>query len=174
MSVNSKMTALADEIRTLSGTTTQIGIDAMTTHVQNANDEVESQTALLEQAIAALEGKASAGDAGGSGGSVETCTVYLGGDQYTKLTSYAYTHVEDGAITTTFHTLNSSFAEWEVILENVVVGSLISVGVLERYSFGYAEDDMTVLTVYDGVTGTLIRVDAQPDSNGAVYFNGDD
>lgn len=64
MSVNSKMTALADEVRELSGTTAKLGIDAMTTNVQSANGEVASQTTLLAQAIAALEGKTAAG--GGS------------------------------------------------------------------------------------------------------------
>lgn len=61
MSVNSKMTALADEVRTLSGATAKLGIDAMTTNVQSANNEVENQTTLLAQAIAALEGKTAAG-----------------------------------------------------------------------------------------------------------------
>ena len=61
MSVNSKMTALADEVRTLAGTTAKLGIDAMTTNVQSANSEVENQTTLLAQAIAALEGKTAGG-----------------------------------------------------------------------------------------------------------------
>ena len=61
MSVNSKMTALADEIRELSGTTGKIGLDDMTTHVANANIEIDDQTTLLEQAIAALEGKTAVG-----------------------------------------------------------------------------------------------------------------
>ena len=63
MSVNSKMTALADEIRELSGTSEAIGLDAMKTHINEANDEVASQVELLAQVVAALEGKA-----GGSGG----------------------------------------------------------------------------------------------------------
>ena len=79
MSVNSKMAALADEIRELSGTTAKIGLDDMTTHVANANTEIDDQATLLEQAIAALEGKAA-----GSGGAVETCT-------FSATYSYLYT-----------------------------------------------------------------------------------
>ena len=59
--VNSKMTALADEIRELSGTTTAKGIDTMTSDVNNANAEITTQTELLEQIAIALEGKASGG-----------------------------------------------------------------------------------------------------------------
>lgn len=59
--VNTKMTAIADEIRTLSGTTEAIGLDAMASHIGEANNEVDSQVELLAQAVAALEGKASGG-----------------------------------------------------------------------------------------------------------------
>lgn len=61
MSVNSKMTAIADEIRELSGTAGTMGLDAMATHVGEANSEIDSQVELLAQAVAALEGKASGG-----------------------------------------------------------------------------------------------------------------
>lgn len=56
--VNSKMTALADEIRILSGTTDPMGLDAMTEHISDANDEVDAQVELLAQAVSVLEGKA--------------------------------------------------------------------------------------------------------------------
>lgn len=56
--VNEKMTALADEVRELSGTTEAIGIDSMTEQVSEANNEVESQTELLAQAVSALSEKA--------------------------------------------------------------------------------------------------------------------
>jgi hypothetical protein len=55
MSVNSKMTALADEIRELSGTTTTKSIDAMITDVDEANTEVNTQADLISQINTALE-----------------------------------------------------------------------------------------------------------------------
>lgn len=77
MSVNSKMTAIADEIRTLTGVTGTMGLDDMATHVGEANSEVSSQTDLIAQISAALEGKAGGGSSGGSSGgaALETCTV---------------------------------------------------------------------------------------------------
>lgn len=61
MSVNSKMTALADEIRELSGTTTTKSIDAMTIDVDAANTEISEQMDLIAQITSALEGKAAGG-----------------------------------------------------------------------------------------------------------------
>lgn len=61
MSVNTKMTALADEIRTLSGTTDKLGLDAMKSNVNEANGEIEGQEDLIAQISAALEGKATGG-----------------------------------------------------------------------------------------------------------------
>lgn len=63
MTVNSKMTALADEIRELSGTTTPKSIDAMTSDVDAANTEISEQMELIAQISTALENKA-----GGGGG----------------------------------------------------------------------------------------------------------
>lgn len=60
--LNTKMTAIADEIRELSGTTEAMGLDAMATHVGEANDEVSSQAELLAQIASALEGKAGGSD----------------------------------------------------------------------------------------------------------------
>ena len=64
--VNEKMTALADEIRELSGTTTTKSIDAMTSNIDAANTEIAEQSDLISQIVTALEGKASGG--GGDSG----------------------------------------------------------------------------------------------------------
>lgn len=77
MSVNTKMTAIADEIRVLSGTTETMGLDAMATNVGNANDEIAEQAALIEQIAAGLVGKMGSGSGGSGTGSVEACTVTL-------------------------------------------------------------------------------------------------
>lgn len=58
MSVNAKMTAIANEIRELNGGTEKLGLDAMAANVRESNDEIALQKELLEQAIAELKGKA--------------------------------------------------------------------------------------------------------------------
>jgi hypothetical protein len=61
--LNEKMTALADEVRELSGTTGSKSIDAMTTDIQDANSEVAEQADLIAQIATALAGKAAGGTA---------------------------------------------------------------------------------------------------------------
>ena len=62
MGINSKMTALADEVRTLSGSTEKMGIDEMTAAVGAENDNfstnITEQNGLINQIIKAVEGKA--------------------------------------------------------------------------------------------------------------------
>jgi hypothetical protein len=105
MNANEKLTALADEVRELSGTTTTKGLDDMKNDVDAANAEISEQMGLIAQITAALEGKAggtasedlnaelteyaslntefeavinSLPNAGGSGGgSIETCTLTI-------------------------------------------------------------------------------------------------
>lgn len=60
--VNNRLTAIADEIRVLSGTTEPMGLSAMATNVGAANSEVTEQTGLLSQIQTALEGKVGGND----------------------------------------------------------------------------------------------------------------
>jgi hypothetical protein len=75
MSVATKMTAIADKIRSLLGITGVMGLDAMASNLEEVEDEVDSQAELINQITNALEGKA-----GGSGGSIKTCTVVIDND----------------------------------------------------------------------------------------------
>jgi hypothetical protein len=59
--VNSKMTALADEVRELSGSSAKMGIDDMTTNVSIANEEVDNQTDLIAQIKAVVDNLPEAG-----------------------------------------------------------------------------------------------------------------
>lgn len=63
MSVNQKMTAIADEVRTLAGVADKLSLDDMATHTHDANTEVGTQENLIEQIRTALQGKSAVGDA---------------------------------------------------------------------------------------------------------------
>lgn len=58
MSVQSTLTGLGDEIRELSGESSKMTLDQMTETVSEANEEVSSQGATIEEIQAALEGRA--------------------------------------------------------------------------------------------------------------------
>lgn len=59
---DTSLTAIADEIRELSGTTGAMGLDTMATHIGEANTEIDSQVELLAQIVSALDGKAAGSD----------------------------------------------------------------------------------------------------------------
>ena len=73
---NIKLTALANSVRELSGTTSIKGIVEMTEDVTAANTEINEQADLIAQIKSAAEGLPDAGN-GSGGGSVETCEVTI-------------------------------------------------------------------------------------------------
>lgn len=72
MSVHSKMTAIADKIRTLLGLSGKLGLDAMASNLGTAVNACDSQSELIAQIKTALEGKA----AGGGGQAVADFLSY--------------------------------------------------------------------------------------------------
>lgn len=73
--VSTKMTALANEIREISGATNKLSIDAMTTHLNAANAEVTEQESIIADMNEVLDNLGAENVGGGSGGAVETCTM---------------------------------------------------------------------------------------------------
>jgi hypothetical protein len=73
MSVQTVMTALADEVRELSGETGQLSLEGMTDKVSESNGTISDQSDLIAQIAEALEGKA----AGGGGLPTQEKTVSI-------------------------------------------------------------------------------------------------
>lgn len=66
MSVNSKMTSIADKIRSLLGISGKLGLDAMDTNLETANTEVATQEELMGEILTSLAGKMAGGGSGES------------------------------------------------------------------------------------------------------------
>ncbi len=61
MSIKSKMTPIADKIRSMLGISEPMGLDGMSENLDICQNEVNTQAELLEQALLAIENKASGG-----------------------------------------------------------------------------------------------------------------
>lgn len=70
------LTALADEVRELSGTTGKMSVGDMTSNLGDANAEVGSQADLIAQIKSAVDNLPEAGESGGGNVDFEHITVY--------------------------------------------------------------------------------------------------
>ena len=61
MALINKLTAIADEVRELSGTSETLTLDDMASSIGEVNSEIGTQSDLLDQVVVALEDKASGG-----------------------------------------------------------------------------------------------------------------
>lgn len=158
--VNEKMTALANEIRELSGTTDTKSLDEMKVDVDAANTEITEQAELIAQITTALEGKASGVEdideevveytslndeledvinslpaaGGGGGGSVDTCTVTITSDSNIIVTCIATIYQGNEFSSVVIGGTPLTYPSTPVVISNVICGS--SVHVVSSYSLG--------------------------------------
>lgn len=82
MSVQTKMTAIADKIRSLLGLSDAMGLDAMATNLDNANTEVATQEDLIAQIAGVVAEKSSAFPTGNLTITIEYNNGDFGEDSY--------------------------------------------------------------------------------------------
>lgn len=112
MSVNEKMTSLAGEIRKLSGTESKKSLDVMTSDVNAANLEIAEQTALLEQIVAALDGKG----AGSGGTQLPTLTNEGTSEELFKDKQLIN---GNGEVVTGSFTIDEELTEQDILIEQI-------------------------------------------------------
>ena len=123
---------IADEIRVLSGTTEELGLEAMASNVADANTTIDAQATTISEIAALLEGKS----VPGGGGSVETCSIRLicnTPDVY----GYSYLAYRDGQFVPVFvsHYHDEITSKIDVTLLDVICGGYIYVTVNILYGF---------------------------------------
>ena len=135
MSVNEKMTAIANEVRTISDTDEAIGLDKMAEYLNGANAEVNSQTELIAQIQSALEGKV-----------VGSSEPVLQNKTITPTTIEQTITADDGYDGLSSVTVNG---DSNLVPENIASGvSIFGVGgTLEAGGGGSSDGDTTTCTV---------------------------
>jgi hypothetical protein len=79
MSINSKMTAIASKIRSLLGISSTMGLDSMAQNLGAVQDEVDTQSAMLDLALNSILEKI-AGSGGSAGGLLSGFSQYAAGN----------------------------------------------------------------------------------------------
>lgn len=102
VTVASKMTALANEVREISGATNKLSIDAMTTYLDTVNTEVANQESLIADMNEVLDNLGAESVGGSSVGAVETCYVHIG--EGASVTFFTYIDAQN----------NGAFVKWNM------------------------------------------------------------
>lgn len=124
MSVNNKMTAIADEIRELSGTTDMLDLDEMSSHVDDANTKIAEQESMIADMNEVLD---NLGANTTTGTSIATCTINVVITAEAEVWEYGYSYLgDDGKVATTYvHMGYDNYSGTTLQFTNVICNSLL-------------------------------------------------
>lgn len=126
MSVNNKMTAIADEIRELSGATDMLDLNEMASHVDNANAKIVEQESMIADMNDALD---NLGANATTGTSIATCTINVVITAEAEVYAYAYSYLgDDGKVASTYvHMGYDNYSGTTLQFTNVICNSLLHI-----------------------------------------------
>ena len=160
MSVNSKMTAICDEVRTLSGATGKLGLVKIAARTHEANTEVSEQAEMIQQLKSILQGKAE----GGTPTPTQEKTVEITtngthevtpdeGYALSKVTANVNVPIPDGYITpigTKEITENGphDVTEYASVNVNVESGGDVARSIINKTITAYSDNEITTVGAY--------------------------
>ena len=120
--VNEKMTALANEIRELSGTTTSKSIDAMTTDVNAANENINEQSNLISQISTLVATKVTPPSTDTNDATATAGDILSGKTAYAKGQKLVGTHTCSEDLESELVTQENLISQLNTILDNKASG----------------------------------------------------
>lgn len=152
------LTNLADELRTFTNTSDKMGLSKMAEHVAEANDEVDSQDALVEQLISAMQGKSVPGGDASGGIQYEIITIPAGATSATyTLPRVTHAYGSREPVKMTYKSESNlqpifSIRGTDVIYVDDIWGITVGGEDLVRMDIlcGYVRYDSGTITLYDG------------------------
>lgn len=187
------LTKLGDEVRTISGTTSTMNPDVMTSNLEEANINIVTESDLISQIQTALVGKTSGtldtSDATATAADiVKDKTAYVNGEKVTgsvNVTEAGETYYTIGTQETTTITGELFHMDWTITNDMLLRKNSIVSSIAHSSLFGTATADKVLagetFTAKDGllVTGELVvptihtgssTPDSSLGSDGDIYF----
>ena len=146
--------AVADEIRSLSGTTEGLKLTGMNNKLSDANDEVAEQADLISQISAVLDGKA-----GGSGVSVETTDIVINnkiGGTSPLTISYSTLNSNNEIIMERINQIKENIIIKSVIGSHIVLYHPIAKANVSPYSYTANNGNLYVIEVEESLSEITI------------------
>ena len=165
-----EITPIADEIRRLNGITELMDLNTMTNNLDEANNEINTQTTKLNELKTILQGKAT----NDSGNNIDTCSVRLySDDPKMEVDWYVYERVKDGTAALTLVNKYEQGA-FDIIINDMKCGGILAYDIY--HPFGVWIDSTENAEQEAGSDNHIdfMRINAPPGGMASIKLRNDD